>query len=86
MGNQQPLDSKPNALPRSLNPSPHIYRHISVGSALGLEPKGCWFEPICATLLFFPQCSPVDIYIFPGEEPQSHCTFSTSSPEPLDGF
>ena len=30
---------------KSLNPTPHISRRSLVGSALGLESKGCWFEP-----------------------------------------
>ena len=30
---------------KSLNPTPHISRRSSVGSALDLESKGCWFEP-----------------------------------------
>ena len=30
---------------KSLNPTPHISRRSSVGSALGLESKGYWFEP-----------------------------------------
>ena len=30
---------------QSLNPTPHISRRSSVGSALGLESKVCWFEP-----------------------------------------
>ena len=29
----------------SLNRIPHISRRSSVGSALDLESKGCWFEP-----------------------------------------
>ena len=30
---------------KSLNPTPHISKCSSVGSALDLESKGCWFEP-----------------------------------------
>ena len=30
---------------KSLNPTPKIFRRSSVGSALGLKSKGCWFEP-----------------------------------------
>ena len=30
---------------KSLNPTPHISRRSSVRSALGLDSKGCWFEP-----------------------------------------
>ena len=30
---------------KSLNTTSHISRRRLVGSALGLESKGCWFEP-----------------------------------------
>ena len=43
---------------KTLNPSQQISRGSSVGSAIDLESKGCWFEPM-TPLFFFQQCSPV---------------------------
>ena len=33
------------SLNKNLNPTLHISRRSSVGSALGLKSKDCWFEP-----------------------------------------
>ena len=54
---------------KSLNPTLHISRRSSVGGAIGLQSKGCWFEP---TLLNYLSSNNVRLLVYTSLQVKTH--------------